>query len=119
VTDNRKLDARWLTPDEAAEYLRVSRGTFINLVKAGTIPKPHALTTRILRYDREAIDRAIAGPAETSSGPRLGDVDWGDSRDERKRAWQERQSKKRSWTEREAREREERDRLRRERRAEK
>jgi excisionase family DNA binding protein len=101
---------RWLTPDQAAEYLQVSRVTLINLVNAGTIPRPRALTTRILRYDREAIDRALAGATGEVDEPRLGDVDWS-TREERKRAWQERPRKKRSWTDREAREREERSRV--------
>jgi excisionase family DNA binding protein len=119
VTENRKLEARWLTPDEAAEYLRVSRGSLINLVQSGTIPAPKALTTRIIRYDKQAIDLAIAGPSEPARAePTLGDIDWGTSREERKRQWQERRAKKeRSWTQRERREKEERERIRREQRS--
>jgi hypothetical protein len=76
--------------EEAAEYLWVSRGSLINLVRAGTIPKPRALSTRILRYDKQAIDLALAGLSETArTGPSLGDIDWGLSREERKRQWQE------------------------------
>jgi excisionase family DNA binding protein len=31
---------RWMTPDQAAKYLQVSRGTLNNMVRLGTIPKP-------------------------------------------------------------------------------
>jgi excisionase family DNA binding protein len=52
--------SRWLTPDEAAAYLRVSRGSLVNLVRAGTIPAPKALSKRILRYDRTLLRNAKA-----------------------------------------------------------
>jgi excisionase family DNA binding protein len=104
---------KWLTPDEAAAYLRISRGSLRNLVLAGTIPAPKALSKRILRYDRQALDEALGGKSKDEErGPRLGDIDWGPSREERKRLWLEEKSTKpsanRPWLERERREREER-----------
>jgi len=68
---------RWLTPDETAEYLQVSRGSLRNLVLMGTIPTPTALSKRILRYDREAIDEALGGKRKDEArGPRLRDIKW-------------------------------------------
>jgi excisionase family DNA binding protein len=113
---------RWLTPDETAEYLKVSRGSLVNLVRSGVIPAPKSLTTRILRYDREAIDRALTGSNHSErNAPTPDDVDWETDRKRRKREWQEEQARKpsanRPWLERERREREERARLRNERKA--
>jgi excisionase family DNA binding protein len=103
---------RWMTPDQAAKYLQVSRGTLYNMVRLGTIPKPRALTPRTLRYDRDAIDRALGGVIEEKREPTLGDIDWGpDDREARKRAWQderEGRENRRPWAARERREREER-----------
>ena len=69
--------SRWLTYDEVAEYLRVSRATVFNWVKAGEIPAPKLLGKRSRRFDREAIDAALVGSAKSDKGePRLGDIKW-------------------------------------------
>jgi excisionase family DNA binding protein len=68
---------RWLTPDQAAKYLQVSRGSLNNLVRQGAIPKPKALSARIVRYDREAIDATLGGVTTAEQRePRLGDIKW-------------------------------------------
>jgi excisionase family DNA binding protein len=68
---------RWLTPDEVADYLKVSRATVYNMVRGGLLPAPRLLGKRLKRFDREAIDGALAGAAQSQKkGPRLGDIKW-------------------------------------------
>ena len=77
MSDSGTEPSRWLTPDQAAKYLQVSRATLINLVRSGAIPKPRALSSRILRYDRDAIDEALgAKPKDKLPGLTLDDVEW-------------------------------------------
>lgn len=52
---------RYLTRDDVARYLRVGRNMVDRLVQQRVIPKPIYLTPRLPRWDREAIDRAVAG----------------------------------------------------------
>ena len=58
MTDSRYLDARGV-----ADYLSISRTLVDQLVERGLLPKPIALTERVKRWDREAIDTALAGTA--------------------------------------------------------
>lgn len=68
---------RWLTPEQVAEYLKVSRATVYNLVRDGLLPKPRLLGKRLKRFDREAIDGAVAGSVQSGKpGPTLGDIEW-------------------------------------------
>lgn len=55
-------DARWLTADEAAGYLRLSVDGFRRKVRAGTIPRPSTrLGASSPRWDRDALDAAMSG----------------------------------------------------------
>jgi excisionase family DNA binding protein len=69
--------SRWLTYDEVADYLKVSRATVFNMVRLGTIPAPRLFGKRIKRFDREAIDGTDASKAQSGKPePTLGDVEW-------------------------------------------
>lgn len=68
--------SRWLTYDEVADYLKVSRATVFNMVRLGTIPAPRLFGKRIKRFDREAIDATGGNEAKSQPEPRLGDVEW-------------------------------------------
>lgn len=52
----RYLDARGV-----ADYLSISRNMVDILVRDGKIPAPISLTKRLKRWDRQAIDAALAG----------------------------------------------------------
>ena len=54
-------EPRYLTATEACQYLSCSRSQLDALVKAGKLPEPIRLTGRMIRWDREAIDAAMAG----------------------------------------------------------
>jgi hypothetical protein len=69
------MSTRWLTPDEAAEYLSVSKGTMKKWRLAGTgpryqklgpVPKPGTHDSRHVRYTIEELD-AFAGKNTHSS----------------------------------------------------
>lgn len=60
---------RYLTAQQVAEYLSVSRSTVNALVRAKKIPRPIRITDRVIRWDREAIDKMLA------EAPQAG-VDW-------------------------------------------
>ena len=47
---------RWLTPDEAAAYLAISRGQFDYNVRSGLITPSRAVGKRIPRYDVADLD---------------------------------------------------------------
>lgn len=49
---------RWLTPTEAAAYLKVALGTLRNWTSARYVP--FAKRGRVVRYDREALDKWLA-----------------------------------------------------------
>jgi excisionase family DNA binding protein len=68
--------SRWLTYDEVADYLKVSRATVFNMVRLGTIPAPRLFGKRIKRFDREAIDASPAPDTKSQPEPTLGDVEW-------------------------------------------
>ena len=55
-------DDRWLTADEAADYLRLSSEGFRRKVRAGVIPPPsRALGAALPRWDRLALDATMTG----------------------------------------------------------
>lgn len=51
----------WLTPSEAAAYLRVALGTLRNWTSLRYVP--HAKKGRVVRYHRGQLDRWLAGGA--------------------------------------------------------
>ncbi|WP_145269694.1 helix-turn-helix domain-containing protein [Tautonia plasticadhaerens] len=58
VPDGSRGTSPWLTPDEAAAYLRVAPGTIRNWTSAGYIP--FSRRGRVVRYHREALDRWLS-----------------------------------------------------------
>jgi len=50
---------RWLTVEEAAKYLRVAKGTLYNWISQRRIP--FCRRGRVLRFERDALDRWLAG----------------------------------------------------------
>jgi len=56
---------RYLTANQAASYIGISRSTFDGLVKNGTLPSPITLTKRVLRWDREKLDGYLKQTSET------------------------------------------------------
>lgn len=68
-------DARYLDARGVAEYLSISRAMVDVLVRRGKLPRPIFLTPRLPRWDREAIDRALAGqPASLHAGKSTSDI---------------------------------------------
>lgn len=68
--------SRWLTIDEVAAHLKVSRASVYNLVRDGLLPKPRLFGKRIKRFDREAIDGTPGIDPKSPPETRLGDVEW-------------------------------------------
>lgn len=60
-------EQRYLTAQEVCGYVACSRSQLDALVRAGTLPEPIRLTARMLRWDRQAIDAALAGRPTSSS----------------------------------------------------
>lgn len=57
-------EGRWLTANDAAAYLSLSTEGFRRKVRAGVLPRPsQALGAALPRWDREALDAAMAGGA--------------------------------------------------------
>lgn len=52
---------RYLDTRGVADYLTISRNMVPILVQRGALPPPVQLSDRIKRWDREAIDAALAG----------------------------------------------------------
>jgi len=48
-------DNEWLTPQEAADYLKVKRQTLVRWAKEGKVPKYH-MPPRFTRYKRTDLD---------------------------------------------------------------
>ena len=57
MMNDEQLQPRWLTPDEAATYISVSRTTFWRLVKNGDLPAPSKVGERLVRHDRLQLDK--------------------------------------------------------------
>lgn len=68
--------SRWLTIDEVAAHLKVSRASVYNMLRDGLLPKPRLFGKRIKRFDQEAIDASGAREAQSPPEPTLGDVEW-------------------------------------------
>jgi predicted DNA-binding transcriptional regulator AlpA len=60
--------ARWLPRPTAAAYVGLTEVAFTRRVAAGALPKPSEhLGPRCLRWDRHALDAAMAGPAASAA----------------------------------------------------
>ena len=59
------MSGRYLNLSEVADYLSVSRTTVQQLTRSGTLPQPIYLTPRLPRWDRQAVDAALASPPTT------------------------------------------------------
>jgi predicted DNA-binding transcriptional regulator AlpA len=71
----RDLGPRYLDTRAVATYLSVSRYAVAMLVSKGRIPKPIELAPRLKRWDREAIDAALAGTkSHPENGPATRDL---------------------------------------------
>lgn len=53
-------EPRYLNARDTAHYLSIGVSTLHQLVNAGRLPKPIVLTPRVKRWDKVAIDQAIA-----------------------------------------------------------
>jgi predicted DNA-binding transcriptional regulator AlpA len=54
---------RYLSAGGVAEYLSISRAMVDIFVERGVLPKAIELSSRVKRWDRQAIDAALAAPA--------------------------------------------------------
>lgn len=61
------MTTRWMTRDEVAAYLRISKPTVDRWAKAGRLIKHTVPGTRAVRFDRAEVD-AANGAAATLSG---------------------------------------------------
>lgn len=68
--------SRWLTIDEVAAHLKVSRASVFNMVRDGLLPKPRLFGKRIKRFDLDAIDASPVPESKSQPEPRLGDIEW-------------------------------------------
>lgn len=66
--ENRK----YLSANQAAEYIGISRSTFDKLVKTGKIPIGKQLTKRLFKWDRDELDRYMG---ELDNEPETEDPD--------------------------------------------
>lgn len=68
-------DPRWLSPHDAATHVGLTLDAFRRRVKARTLPAPSlALGPRNPRWDRAALDAAMAGAAPSTGRPLSGAV---------------------------------------------
>ncbi len=80
-----RIEPRYLTADQVCEYLSISRGTIDKLVREKRIPAPIMLTPRLPRWDRLAIDAALAGTALSPTADREMQIDAWFEEDRRRR----------------------------------
>ncbi len=59
-----RVEARYLDLCGLAEYLSVSRTAVLQMVKVGRLPQPIRLSPRLPRWDRLAVDAALASAGE-------------------------------------------------------
>jgi predicted DNA-binding transcriptional regulator AlpA len=64
-------DPRYLDQQAVAAYLMISRAMVGQLVERGKLPPPVELTPRLKRWDRQAIDAALASGAAGPLRPSL------------------------------------------------
>ena len=57
--------ARYIDADALADYISVSRSSIPRLIKDGVLPAPIELTSKIKRWDREAVDAKLAGTPQS------------------------------------------------------
>jgi excisionase family DNA binding protein len=67
TTDPPTPERRWVTPEEAAGYLRVHKRTLSRMVADGRITG-YMLSPTLIRYDLNEIDRMILASAQPTSG---------------------------------------------------
>ena len=58
---------RYLSLKAVGEYLMIAPQTVEDLVRSGRLPRPIELAPRLERWDKEAIDAALALAAERNS----------------------------------------------------
>lgn len=61
-----KQNQRYLTPVQAASYIGISRSAFDKLVKSSVLPKPIALTDKLLRWDKMKLDDYLERLGDTN-----------------------------------------------------
>ncbi len=64
---NSALARRWLSQQEAAEYLGVTDRTVRNYISRGTLPGHRVRGARLVRIDRADLD-ALLRPIPTANG---------------------------------------------------
>lgn len=70
------MTPRWLGPHDAALHVGLTFDAFRRRVRDGKLPPPsHAHGTRTPRWDREALDAAMAGAAPLVRRPLQGAID--------------------------------------------
>lgn len=74
------LSDDFLTIEDLMEALQVSRSMVTNLVQAGRLPMPMALSRRVMRWRRSEVEKALGltdeSPQSRQRGQRLRDVVW-------------------------------------------
>ncbi len=55
-----RVEPRYLDLAALADYLSISKGSVQSLVEKGRLPQPVRFSTRLIRWDREAVDISIA-----------------------------------------------------------
>jgi excisionase family DNA binding protein len=71
VTDSQPTQRRWLSQQEAAEYVGVTDRTIRNWIRIGAVKGRRPPGSRLIRIDRHELDAAFrvvptAGPQDTA-----------------------------------------------------
>ena len=59
MADILKLEQKWLSREEAAEYVRIAVRTFDKLVDEKTMPAPYKISDRRVVWDKMEIDEKV------------------------------------------------------------